>query len=169
MQLALGVLPLLCAALLTGCADTRQAMADWIDPPSAGEVAARVEQRAAAGQPREAVALGEAWLQDHTDPTGRLHVLLAGILTEQGDTTRAVHHLERSHPAAPAKSAGHGSAPGNSGPVPPAPAAPAATEPAPPTVPTPPRAEGDAPRASTSVNGDAAEARAGEVVARVPR
>ena len=142
---------------LAGCADERQAVADLLSPPSAAEIAARVESLASEGKFDEAVSLGEGHLGTSADPTGVLHRVLARLHTELGNTERAVYHLERSH--------GSTSASASAQPRQPNPAHVPFTD-----LPAPAQAQTSAaPLASASIDGDAIEARAGGVVARVPR
>jgi hypothetical protein len=139
---------------LSGCGDAGRTVADWLDPPSAAEITARVQEQARQGDLRLAIATGEAYVRRHPDIRGALRVELARLHTELGDTDRAVDHLERSHETGASPAPEPAAAPD-------VPATPAAA-PAPPV-------QAAVPAASASVDGDAVQAQAGGVIARVPR
>lgn len=81
---------------LSGCDQVRNVAADWLRPPSVGEVAARVSELATSGKVNQAIALGEDFLTKNSDPSGDLHRTLADLYLSQGDTVSSIRHLEKS-------------------------------------------------------------------------
>lgn len=151
---------LVVATALAGCDPLGERIADFLHPPSAAEMSARVRDLAARGAVSEALQAGEDWLARHPDLDGRLHLELAALYARHGDPAAAVRHLEQAHAGAATTPAAGAPDPGATGPAPPAP-------PPPPSSPARPVVGVDG--ASVVDGPDGTVLRAGDAVVTVPR
>jgi hypothetical protein len=82
--------------LLTGCAEKRQRVADWLTPPTPAQMVVRLEVAVSKGKTEEAIQMGETYLAGNPqESTEKVHRLLSLLLIEQGDAVGALRHLQQ--------------------------------------------------------------------------
>ncbi|MYN44016.1 hypothetical protein GTP23_02905 [Pseudoduganella sp. FT93W] len=81
----------LAAAMVLSACGQRQALAL---PANAQQMASHIELALERDQFRAAVEMGEAFLQRHADPEGRIHRALVGAYLALGHAAPAARHME---------------------------------------------------------------------------
>jgi hypothetical protein len=82
---------------LSGCEQIRTGLADMLSPPSDAQMAARIGDLANGGKLREAIDAGEKFLNSNPSENNRVNAKLADLYLENGDSVKALLHLEKSH------------------------------------------------------------------------
>ncbi len=80
--------------LLSGCDGTRQYLGELITPATAATTHLRIEQLVSEGKVKEALKVGEIFLNSHSDPEGHIRMTLAQLYTSSGETAGALRHLK---------------------------------------------------------------------------
>ncbi|WP_374360797.1 hypothetical protein [Pseudoduganella danionis] len=92
-QAGLAAAVLVAVVVLSACSQ-RQELAARLLPANAQQMASHIELALERDQFRAAVEMGEAFLQQHADPEGRIHRALVGAYLALGHAAPAARHME---------------------------------------------------------------------------